>query len=279
MKIGQATGFQVVFLMYAVMLLAVPLSDYILGVGAATGATKAFIGHGTQFALAAAVILVFPNLRRFAWAELSTPLPQSKRAEVALVTVAKLPLAFAGVATFALWVWATQGPAGVEQVRVDVDREAARAFSSGVPRFLLTVLVGPIIEEIVCRGFIYRAFERQWGWFASMLLTSVVFGLYHSHFWSAFLSSIVFVCVLRRTGSLWAPIVVHTVFNLSIWWPLMGQFVFPQAAVLSDLSPWRFHIACVAFVAIALPVYLWFSRDRYIAARSPAPTANAALSH
>lgn len=269
MRIGQATGFQVVFLMFAVMLLAVPAADLVATLAGYDPRLKGLVVQGTQFALAIAVILAFPGLRRLAAAELARPVPRAFRAEVSLLAVAKIALAFAATAVLAGWLWLHHGPAGLEGLRVDGDREYARAFSGpGLARLFLAVLVAPVVEEIVCRGFLYRAFERQWGWFASMLLTSTVFGLYHPHFWSSFASSIVYVCVLRRTGSLRAAICVHAVYNMMLWWPLLGQHVFPHGAAPAEPSTWHFHVACLAFVAIALPTYVWLSRDP----RATAPT-------
>ena len=131
---------------------------------------------------------------------------------------------------------------------------------------VLVPVIGPIIEEVIFRGFLYRALAAKWGWIAAMVLASALFGLYHTHFYAAFISSIVFVCVMRRTGSLWSAIVVHGFGNLMLWWPLAGQFVFPHWGPTSGLSTWYFHIACLAFTVIALPIYVWMSRDRHAAA-------------
>ena len=91
-----------------------------------------------------------------------------------------------------------------------------------------------------------------------MVLTSTLFGLYHPVFWAAFTSSIVFVCLFRRTGSLWASIIVHAFFNLMLWYPLVGQFVFPSPErALGDISTWGFQLACLLFeggVALGEPI-------------------------
>jgi membrane protease YdiL (CAAX protease family) len=94
-----------------------------------------------------------------------------------------------------------------------------------------------------------------------MLATSVLFGLYHPHFWSAFTASVILVCVMRRTGSIRAPIMVHAIYNFMLWWPLLGRHVFPSGPGMTDLSTWYFHGACLIAVAVALPIYAWMSRD------------------
>jgi len=269
---------QIAFLMFALMLLAVPLAEYLLKMTGFTGAAKALLEKGIHLALACLLIAAFPRLRRFAMRELSTPIPMAMWTEVVLVALAKLAQAFAIVVAIAFWFWFTQGPERVDRMAVGIEREAINAFSdSSLVRLALAVLVGPIIEELVFRGFVYRAFERQWGWFASMLATAILFGLYHTHFWSACVSSIIYVCVLRRTGSLRAPILVHMTFNLMLWPPFLGQHVFPYGVPLSEAATWHFHLTCLIFVAVALPIYVWMSRDRHAAAPTLFLQPNGAL--
>ena len=78
---------------------------------------------------------------------------------------------------------------------------------------LLGVIVGPPIEELVFRGLLYRAWANQWGALVAAVLTSALFAAYHPNFLAAFSSAILFVCLVRRTGSLWASISVHAFTN------------------------------------------------------------------
>lgn len=146
------------------------------------------------------------------------------------------------------------------------DEQMAQALSGPglLTSILIGVIVAPLLEEILFRGFLYRAWERRWGWVPAMVLTSTLFGLYHPVFWAAFTSSIVFVCLFRRTGSLWASIIVHSFFNLMLWYPLAGRFVFPDSErAIGDINTWGLQLACLLFVAVALPLYVWISRRPY----------------
>lgn len=265
MKVGQATGLQIAFLMFAVMLVAVPLSSAIVKHVYLAGIAAEVVIKGMHFALAIALVLGFPALRRSARRWLSVPIPASMRLETTLVAIGQSSLAFATAGVLAAWFWIAEGPGRVERMTVNIDNEVARAFSpTGLVRLVIAVLVAPIVEELVFRGFIYQAFERRWGWLLAMISTSTLFGLYHPYAWSAFVSSIIFVCVMRRTGSMWGPIVVHMIFNLLLWWPLIGQHVFPRGRVLSDPATWYFHFACIAFVLLTVPAYVWMSRERAV---------------
>src|SRR5205814_10001125 len=90
----------------------------------------------------------------------------------------------------------------------------------------------------------------------SALLVSALCGLYHPVFWNAFASSIVFICVLRRAGSIWAPIAVHGFSNAMLWYPFAGQLVKPESsAALADIGAWGLQLGCLLYVMLALPFY------------------------
>lgn len=266
MRTGTASGVQIVFLSFAVLLLAVPLSTYVVGHLQSSTAEEAFIRRSIPFVLGAIALLSFPTLRRIVISELSRPIPQERRAEVALLGVAKISLAFAYVGALALWYWTTEGSAALEQSLRGPPRDQQMAEAFAVPGLLMVVLaaiVGPILEEILFRGLLYRAWEKRWGAFASAVFTSALFASYHPFFLSAFLGGIVFVCLVRRTGTIWGSIPVHATFNLLLWYPLAGQFVFPDPAkALGDLSTWGFHLACLLFAFVALPLYVLLAAQR-----------------
>ena len=268
MRSGNASGIQITFLSFAVLLLAVPVSTYVGALLGATNEERTFIGRFLPFVLGALVLTAFPALRRRVIELLSVPIPRSRHTEVVLVALGKLCLVFAFAGGFALRYWLTEGNAALEHhmKTPPADEQMTQAFSG--PGLLTSILIGavfaPVLEEVLFRGLLYGAWERRWGWVPATVLTSTLFGLYHPVFWAAFTSSIVFVCVFRRTGSLWASIIVHAFFNLMLWYPLVGQFVFPSPdRALGDISTWGLQLACLLFVAVALPLYVWMSRKPY----------------
>lgn len=268
MRSGNASGFQITFLSFAVLLLAVPASTYVGELMGASNEERTFIGRFLPFVLGAAVLIAFPALRRRVADLLSLPIPREHHAEVALVAIGKLCLVFAFAGGLALRYWLTEGNAALEHhmKQAPVDEQMAQAFSG--PGILTSILIGavfaPVLEEVLFRGLLYQAWERRWGWIPAMVLTSTLFGLYHPIFWAAFTTSIVLVCVFRRTGSLWSSILVHSFFNLLLWYPLMGQFVFPDAErAVGDIGTWGLQLACLLFASFALPAYVWMSRKPF----------------
>jgi len=129
----------------------------------------------------------------------------------------------------------------------------------------LAGLIGPIIEELLFRGLLYRTWEAQWGWIPAMLMSSALFAAYHPVPFSAFASAILFVAIYRRTGSLWAAIVVHGVGNILQSPLLLGRFIFPTSGKeTGEIELWLFHLSALALLVGLLAFYVWISRDRVV---------------
>jgi membrane protease YdiL (CAAX protease family) len=267
MKWGSASGTQIAFFSLALLLLVVPLGTWIKGLYPWSAEAWALVRVGLPFVLAATVLAGIEPLRRICRAELARPVPAAYRTEVAWVSVATLSIAFAYAGAWVLWWWLAEGPVSVEQrIRMldshDAHMARLAAPSEWVRAVLVVGFIGPVIEELVFRRFLYRAWERRWGWIVSTLLTSALFAAYHANAFTPFAMSVVCVCLYRRTGTLRAPIAAHAVYNLAAFHPLLGQLHFPRdGAPSGDLGAWGFHLACLLFVAMALPLYAWMSRD------------------
>ncbi|MGD9642072.1 MAG: lysostaphin resistance A-like protein [Elusimicrobiales bacterium] len=97
---------------------------------------------------------------------------------------------------------------------------------------LNTAVIAPVMEELVFRGFIFRALSRRMDIRWSVLLTSVLFSLMHlslntiflsgnapwwvlNQFIYHFVSGLLFNVLLIRSRSLVAPISAHIAYNLS----------------------------------------------------------------
>lgn len=269
MKTGTPTGTQIALLMFAVMLLAVPLSSRLAASLSVAEAHRELLGRVVQFIVGALVLVVVAPLRRAAAACLSEPIPKSKRLELALVSVGRIVIPLAVIGAAALWTWIAEGGAALEaRMRSDPSSQWSYAFS--IDAVILFLLIGgilaPVLEELLFRGFIYRAWEARWGWVPAMIGVSILFGLYHSQFTNAFLTSIVLVCLLRRTGSIWAPIAAHSFGNVVLWYPLAGRLLHPPPEeALGDITTWKLQLACLLVAVVWVPLYLWIARERPLA--------------
>ena len=82
--------------------------------------------------------------------------------------------------------------------------------------FIVVVLVGPFVEEVFFRGFVFAGLLRRFGLPAAVVVSSLVFALAHANVavaGPAFLSGSAFALVYWRTGSLWPLILAHTAQN------------------------------------------------------------------
>lgn len=281
MKSGNASGLQIAFFTYAVLLLAVPITEVLSRLRPGSPEEQALLNRAVPFFMAAAILLGFPNLRRLCREYLSIPVPPDARLELAIVTFAKLLIPFVLVGAIVLWHW-TRGGDQALAMHIGTwkghEAEMAHAFNPAnlVRTFVVAGALAPLFEELVFRGLLYRAWERQLGWVPSMILTSILFALYHRVFWSSFLASILFVCLYRRTGSLWAPIVVHSIGNIALWYPLLGRHIVPRdLQAPGDLSSWSLQLALLPLAAIALPAYVWMAQRK----RAPEPCPPGTATH
>lgn len=82
--------------------------------------------------------------------------------------------------------------------------------------FIALVVIPPIVEEVVFRGFLFRPYRAHFGFWLASVLVSLVFALAHSPITvciDVFVLSM-FLCFLReKTNSLWSPIFLHMIKN------------------------------------------------------------------
>jgi len=93
----------------------------------------------------------------------------------------------------------------------------------------LAVVIAPVAEELIFRGYIYGVMKKYGGRIVAILVSSALFAVIHLHAPSLaglFILAVVLVLVYERTGSLWAPILMHATFNAvsvaaALFWPQM----------------------------------------------------------
>lgn len=113
---------------------------------------------------------------------------------------------------------------------IDLEQKQQIGFSTAahgkdlVLIFLSLVMLTPIIEEIIMRGFLYGGLKNGMSKLRAALITSVIFGIPHLQLdsgekplWTAaigtFILSMFLVWLRERTGNIWAGIAVHMFKN------------------------------------------------------------------
>lgn len=81
---------------------------------------------------------------------------------------------------------------------------------------LAAVVVAPLCEEVVFRGYFYPVAKRYAGVWPAAVCSALVFAAAHGNLTALlplFLFGLVLVFIYEKTGSLWAPVAVHFCFN------------------------------------------------------------------
>jgi uncharacterized protein len=85
---------------------------------------------------------------------------------------------------------------------------------------LSSVIVSPVYEEILYRGFLYPTIRNTFGIKKAILLSSLIFSLVHLPSLDIlpvnFINGIVFALLYERTNSIYVPIIAHALFNFCL---------------------------------------------------------------
>jgi membrane protease YdiL (CAAX protease family) len=86
--------------------------------------------------------------------------------------------------------------------------------------WVAVVVFGPFFEEVLFRGFLFEGFRQsRIGIVGTIILTSLVWAGFHLQYGlfeiaSIFVLGVIFGIVRYKTGSLWAPMIMHAFNNL-----------------------------------------------------------------
>jgi membrane protease YdiL (CAAX protease family) len=84
---------------------------------------------------------------------------------------------------------------------------------------LATVVAAPLAEEVIFRGFLYRALRDSWGRTPAVIVSALAFAALHMAFpvmIPLLVLGLAFALVFEWTGSLWASITMHALWNAFI---------------------------------------------------------------
>jgi uncharacterized protein len=259
-------GFQIAFLTFAVLLLNAPLEKYVYSRWQWARDLELDLGRAMMVLSGGMLLVAVAPLRRACSEMLAPRIPKGKIREVALALAMMWLVSLAASALFALTFYLVGGEPRLARAMGDFMSHPSRIEEALQPSHLVMFvfvagLIGPIVEELVFRGFLYRAWRDAWGWVWAAIASATVFGLFHGIVVPQLLSGIVLVVAMRRTGSMRTNIYAHALFNLLAWYPLLGQFVMPAGRSTGEIGVWWFQIACLALSVVAVPLYMASARD------------------
>lgn len=138
------------------------------------------------------------------------------------------------------------------------DIESASAMSTTVSMFLYASVVGPIVEELIYRGFVLRSFQK-YGKNAAIIISAVLFGVMHANIPQGMFAFAV------------GLVLGYVAIEYSVWWAIALHIL--NNCVLNDLFAMALSgideqmqdnimFGIVMFFAIASGVILWRNRHR-----------------
>ena len=155
-----------------------------------------------------------------------------------------------------------------------VNVEQVRFFTSGSLWFfslhsIIAIAIVPIIEETLFRGFFYPPLRRKFGVFGAIMISSLIFTLWHfglniKGLVGIFLSGVLLAYIYEKTASLIPSILVHSVTNLNLI--IVTSYKFLEAKKKILFSPFQFLLLlAVIYLALSLLFYFSYKRDKFVA--------------
>jgi membrane protease YdiL (CAAX protease family) len=154
------------------------------------------------------------------WLVLAAPRPYSLRATMGrplnLAGFGQVLVAFLGVYCLG-WIdllsvnfrdlWRVASSGGASTIHL------TGADPANLVALLFSAVVAPLVEELVFRRTLFRAWRARWNPILALLASSVLFGVLHPLKLSSFLAAVTFALIYTRTRSLWASVLVHSLGN------------------------------------------------------------------
>lgn len=98
----------------------------------------------------------------------------------------------------------------------DVGFSYLGSFADKIIAFMAIVVIAPLAEELIMRGWLYGKVRNKLKMLPAMLLISVLFGLLHGQ-WNAgvatFTLSMILCSMREMTGSIWSGVLLHMLSN------------------------------------------------------------------
>lgn len=179
------------------------------------GMADLWVSIGFQCVMAGMVVLVMaPRVRAVVWLGLRRQGWRSL-AYLAPISVVGMWLAFGVLEAAGYTKW-------LESLGVDTVQDSVRALQKRDDAAFLVlmrfsaVIVAPICEEVIFRGYLYGVAKRYCGPIAAALCTALIFAAAHASLVALLplaLFGLLLAWLYERTGSIWAPIAAHACFN------------------------------------------------------------------
>jgi len=113
-----------------------------------------------------------------------------------------------------LWLVSQIAPHLLDGFVSDVLKNKPAGALQIVLTFLVLVVIGPVLEEFTFRGLLFTRLSVKYSPRKAIVISSLMFGVLHFDFFGAFIFGFVAATLYARSGSLLAPLALHSTVNL-----------------------------------------------------------------
>jgi len=125
-----------------------------------------------------------------------------------------------------IYVFVLSSVFGIEAPSSKIEILVSNRSVSNTILLIVVAFIGPVVEEVFFRGFLYSAFRKSWGVFPALFISSILFSVVHLQVYSfipLFLIGWLLAYLFEKTRSLFPAIFLHAVYNLILILILLGQ--------------------------------------------------------
>jgi membrane protease YdiL (CAAX protease family) len=133
---------------------------------------------------------------------------------------------------------------------------------------LSTGVLGPVVEELLFRGTLFRNLRARFNPGMAALASSVLFGLGHHDHVGTFIAALYSALAYTHTRSLWAPIALHVLNNGA--WLLLSKYYLGDSPQVRLEGPWQLG-AFALVVLVGVAVCVQFVRKSWPTLGDPLP--------
>ena len=155
---------------------------------------------------------------------------------------------FAGVSLYVLVIGVIQLLALPNDMMEAYNGEMEQFFGGSIlPLLITSLIVAPLVEEIVFRGALLRALQKGMNTLLAVLVSSALFAVVHTgpiQMTYAFVLGLLLCLVRVKSGSLWGAVCLHIAFNAANFLPCSDVLAGHMPLVLV-VFVCAFMLACV----------------------------------
>jgi len=149
----------------------------------------------------------------------------------------------------------------LDESQLEMIRQVLQSDLGLVFNVTMLAVVPGVCEELLFRGYAQRQFERAAGTSGGILLSGVLFGLYHlrpSQLLPLVVLGLYLAYVTWRTGSLWPAIVVHFVHNaIAVGFAHGAQWHAGLDVKSLETIPMPWYVIVIGFVIVVGVLYVF----------------------